>query len=462
MNTREFFPAQSHLLLDKARHTHVLAAGVGYGKTTFGVDWLLTRILANGRVNAKNKAPHYVCFQPIRSLVKTVNLPEFTTRLEAMGLREGRCWRLQKTELILEFTQPHLDGASVFFAGANNYKTVLAHTFAAGWVDEPGWMTDEQLQEIYKRIRMGGTVWPVQKLLTGVPQGVGVSMYFRLCTGSEFDTHGSYEADGKTWVRWRHKPGTLVLQASTHENPYLSPDYTQTLQDTLGHKRQLYEQQVHGIFVSASGNTLFDLADENLVDVQPEERPGGVRWFSWDFNVGQVTVLAFEERNGEWFCVWENGSRARDTREACAQIREAFGRRYRSEVWRILGDSSGNNRDTRSGLTDFRIIQQELAGYNVDLGAVNSRKSNPDLRLSIHATNKLLSRNELTDESPKLYIAKRCKELINSLRMTEPDTSGKIKKPSGETWTHPSDALRYFVWEVSPISARVFGGLSRA
>lgn len=446
----KLWPGQAALLRDTRYPDHIYAAGVGTGKSVFGVRHLEYARVSNGG------GYKYGVLAPTEKLVKYVNLEYYIKYLNDSGYKENVHYSINRANLIIKF--PHSND-EVFFVTANNYKTIIGYTFASVWVDEPGWMSAEVYPEIAKRVRANAKL--VRTLRTGVPQGVGDSTYFDECTGPEYISKGSYEIPTEgTFTRFRCDGRRVILHSSTHENPENDSGYIARLKDQIGWSRALWLQQVHGMFVAATSNSLFDF-DEQKHTAQLDlgqysawiASQGAPLYLAWDFNVGQVTWLLFCEIDGTYYCLAENGSNARDTPAACEQfIKTMLPYNLQSQRIVVLGDSSGWSRDTRSISCDYNLIRDTLKGQ---VGALDmkAQRSNPDIRMTVLAVNRLLAKQSLIVDA-------KCRKFINSLQTTAPDGKGGIVKPTGDTWTHPADAGRYFVWHVAPINLARGGGVT--
>jgi hypothetical protein len=456
----KLWASQDILLQERKHKNHILAAGVGYGKSIFGCRWLLTRILWN------SKPLWYGVLNVTYSLLKGVNLEQFKALILELGMVEGIHYKVNYSELFLEFKIPPIKRARIYFITAQNYKRIIAYTLAGVWLDEPGWMDDAVWSEVVKRCR-DGKANIIQTLRTGVPQGMGESEYFKEGTSPDLEIISKYKLkravtkwDDGEFVRFKSNKKTLIMHASTHENTANADSYIYRLADDFGWSKSLWSQQVHGQFVSASQISLFDFDEAKHVGEYPPSIDCKTRWVSWDFNVGQVTWIVGEQRDGKFLIVAENGSDAIDTMKAVEQFIKKFPLGSNQHIeFLITGDCNGYSSDTRSTTSDYSIIVSELKtkGYRVKLIAP---RSNPSITTSVMACNKLFNENTLTSQKVKMYIDKSCKKLIMSLKQTKPDGRGGIAKPSGDTWTHPSDAFRYFVDAVAPIRSRGAGGFN--
>jgi hypothetical protein len=445
---------QKFILREFTYPQHVLAPGVGYGKTTFGARWLHVRILEN------EKPFKYAILAPTHKLLKEC-FDIFEQHLIDIGWVENIHYQIKRSAGSLEIRYPN--GARVFGVSAQNYKTIVSYTFACAWLDEPGFLDDHVYPELLKRVRQGGAK-VVQVLRTGVPQGRGDSEYFRKCVGPQFTEHLDYTLPGEgTFTRYRQDGVRLIMHGSTHENAINDSRYISNLKDDFGWSKSLWEQQVHGLFIGASVNCLYDFDRNTHAGIYPSMPAVFKRWLSWDFNVGQVSWVCAEpgplQGGRESYHVVAENCTARDTVEGCRKFIQAFPPEiYGRHSLIITGDCNGWSRDTRNYSNDYEIIRETLQPYYPNLQIVTPR-TNPDVSLSIIATNRLFNENPLTGDKIRLFINHRCSKLIASLLSTEPDGRGGIKKPTGETWTHPADALRYLVHLVAPLHrAQVTGG----
>ena len=136
-----------------------------------------------------------------------------------------------------------------------------------------------------------------------------------------------------------------------------------------------------------------------------------------------------------------------DTMRAC----DLFERVVRERGWdargvRILGDATGNARDTTSGIDDWSIVRSRLAGYG-PVFCVG--RSNPTQRGSVNAVRGLL---RSADGEARLRIDPGCVGLIRELQ--EAQWPGELEGYHHLAW------LRYAAaWEARGKISTGVGGV---
>ena len=115
--------------------------------------------------------------------------------------------------------------------------------------------------------------------------------------------------------------------------------------------------------------------------------------------------------------------------------------KYKNTTIALYGDRTGHARSHKIAGSDFENFAnylKELGFRNVEIRA--TRLVAPEAS-SVDALNKLFSKD-------LFLVCKRCRNLRRSLLATsfKPGTR-TILKPAGETWTHPSDGVKYWAWQ---------------
>lgn len=455
-------PAHAIQILQEETYPHhVLSWGVGSGKTYVGCYWMHCRVMACGAAGAEELKS--AVFAPTYQILRNELFAQYLAMLERLGMREGVHYVTRRSpDLSIYYTQlKH----KLMFASADNYKTIVSYSFAFVWLDEPGWLPAEAMQEITKRSRTK-TKRRGQILRTGVPQGAGHQSYYREMTGHGYKEYGEYRIPGDgRFVRWRTDGTRLICHGSTHQNLHnLRDDYIDILRDSFGYSKAVWLQQVHGVFIPATSSCVFDFDEtEHVVDHPPTSPPPRVIYLGWDFNIGFTNWLSVETDETNIYFTAESPY-SRDLPEALEHFRTRYPiGRYANTTFVVLGDRSGytgTERATVRGGNNYEYITGYLSdcGYDVVLKADTV---NPMHSTSIITVNRLLCGNPEMGVRPSLYFDRGMVDTIISMQTTTPRKDGTgIDKPAGDTVTHRSDIVRYICWFIRPLEysrAKVWG-----
>ena len=124
------------------------------------------------------------------------------------------------------------------------------------------------------------------------------------------------------------------------------------------------------------------------------------------------------------------------TIEVCNEFLARYGQ-HKHRVW-VFGDNTGNLNRT---VSEFQHIKNTLYPVFGKRLAIPSFKSNPQVAQRVAAVNAMLCN---AFGRARLFIAPKCKELIEDLRKLMPK-DGKIDKSDAKR-SHMSDALGYGIW----------------
>lgn len=441
------WPGQKRLLEDTDKATHCLAAGVGYGKTVFAPRWHYVRCK---KVVGASRS--FVAAPSVR-LLKHVCLNAYRDFLISIGWAEGIHFTINLNDLFVDLLPLQ---HKVFLLSSETWKKVHGWEFTHGWIDEPGYMQGEMFTFLAERTR-SPMIDRNQLLYTGVPQGL--TAYYDHFTGDQFAPSGDYEVieDDKKLklTRYRESPTKLVMHASTHENTLLPTSYLAQLREAYGWNEDLWAAHVNGLFVPITDDRVYCTFRQqtNCGEYKPERDIPNL-YVTFDFNVGKMSWVAVQQKNGAHFVVKENRKRCIGTDEACDQFielfpphewatyRDKYGDTNTREIV-VYGDPAGYARDTRTASqrygNDYDIIRGKLLPHYPGL-KILAANAHPPVRTRITIVNRLFGNN-------KLFIDRSCSKLIESFNSTTFDKNGNIKKPSGEHWTHPSDAFGYYACE---------------
>lgn len=431
---RTFHYGQVKLVTDSDHTEHLVLAGVRYGKSFLGPAWHYYRVKKNAAKGAKLSlvvAPDY-------KLAKQVCLTYYRNFLVASGMREGKHFRINKSDLTIYF--PRHDHTVLTLSGEAPDK-IIAYTSSHAWNDEAARSEQEVRDNLLQRNSF--TCAHQQILHTTTPIGTENWLY------DVFGPHRVPRIDG-TPHSISAEQSKIVLHGRTHDNPYLSQKYLNTLERELSWNDAYYRNYVLGEWVSL-GQKRFYFAFDDTKHVgdcppNPSER---TLYLAFDNNVDRMAWVAgqpWAEREAGLKIVRANKSDAYNVQVACTQIIQAFP----PAVWKnhriqVYGDKVLWDRSNVTFTTGFLLIKSILEKHyrNVEIKAP---RRNPFITDRSLCTNTFFGQN-------RLMIDRSCSAVILSARTAQTDRLGKIKKPKDDDITHPMECVDRLTMALDPVRA---------
>lgn len=429
---------QDRLLNDTQHKFNLAIAGVRYGKTCFGAKWHFRRACAN------SESRESLVVAPDNKLLREKCLDEYVQLLEALDLKENhsRGFKVNLSVPHLEF-RFHKARHKVIFLTGEKPRKIVAYTASHAWADEIA-ICDEQVHKnLVKRVSCPKAKHKLQLLYTTTPEGTNW-LY------EKFASDDLEQVEGEPFKKSR---SALILEGSSFDNPYLTQDYLDSIVDEFAWDTAYYENYILGKFTSLSRDRFyFSFNERTHLGDYPLQHDINSMFLCWDANVGQMTWTVVQDIAKDYYVCDENGSNGRNIDDACEQ----FINRYppaKYGGWRItvLGDASLHARSTHSYLTGYQIIEENLKKH-YPLLRVAAPRGNPFVEERSRCTNRLLAQG-------KLHISKNCKKVIQSLKLSESDGKGGIKKPSDDRHTHAMESvdMGLIVLEPPKIERRIRG-----
>lgn len=425
---RTLHHGQRLLLEDKTHTEHLVLAGIRWGKSFFGPAWHYYRVKKNAAQGAKLSlvtAPDY-------KLAKQVCLTYYRNFLIGSGLREGKHFKLNKSELSIYF--PRLDHTVLTLSGETPDK-IIGYTSSHAWNDEaarsPRDVRDNLLQ------RNSFTCDYQQVLHTTTP------------LGSE---HWLFDLFGPDLVpRIDGTPHSIsdlnsriVLHGRTHDNPYLSRKYIETLERSFKWDALYYANHILGEWVSLSRNRFYFAFDESKhVGDHPPQVTTPMLYLSFDNNVGHMAWAALQPKGKGVAVVKANDADADNVIVACEQFMRAFPpAQWGDHYVTVYGDAALWERSPLLFSTGFDSIRALLRPHYRRL-EIQAPRSNPLIHDRSLCTNQFFGND-------RLVIDRNCRKVILSARTVQTDLYGKVKKPKGEDATHSMEAVDRVLMAVDP------------
>lgn len=256
---------------------------------------------------------------------------------------------------------------------------------------------------------------------------------------SVYSTPEGYRFLYDRWVR-NKRDGYEMVQASTLSNPFLPPDYVDSLR--ASYPAQLIEAYLNGKFVNLASGSVYSDFDRQLNHTGEQIRPSEVLHVGMDFNVLNMTAVVSVIRDDRPYTLAEL-TKVRDTPTMVKMLKDRYVSRGHQVI--IYPDASGGNTSSKNASeSDLSIIRQ--AGLTV---RVNS--SNPAVKDRVNAVNAML----LNAQGQRRWLINtdNCPVLTEALEQQCYDNNGEPDKKTGHD--HANDAVGYFLVNRYPIVKRI-------
>ena len=303
------------------------------------------------------------------------------------------------------------------------YKKVRSHEFSSFAIEE---LTENDTDDAYKEIfmRIGRNKDIQEKFLISA-------------TNPDDPTHWAYD---RFFIE--KSPTRHVYLSNTFENPFLPPSYVEDLRRNLSPREA--RRMLHGEWLELSRDVIYYeyQPDQDYTDEKYEVDPRYPIYWTHDFNIGQNKPMSscFFQYIGDKFHIFAEivvpGARTQDICD------EAVGRNLFSYKTKyiVTGDAAGRHNDTRSKLSDYRIIEGTLANLKPTIPfEINAPLSNPPIRDRHNLVN-AYCKNDLGQRRLKIY---QCKTLDKGLRLTKLKDNGHYIEDDSKPWQHITTALGY-------------------
>jgi hypothetical protein len=328
---------------------------------------------------------------------------------------------------------------------------------------KPDWKAVVSASELKIRTPSGAELWVIgldkPMRMEGVSWDGGIIDEYADCKAGTFDAHiRPALADRRGWL-WligvpdMDGPAQVEYErfydiAIKHNDPEWAAFHWASAEilppeEVASAKRRmdprLFEQEMMGKFILAGGRAFPDFsADIHVKDVEYDPKLP-ICW-SLDFNINPMCSGVIQHKGGNVMVLDELV--LPDTKTDCAVT--AFLDRAIERGWdvrnvQIYGDATGNARDSTSGLSDWIIVKNRLAGLGIKF---NVPRANPAIKETINAIN---ARLKSADGTVSLAIHPRCQQLITDFRNALWPSPTMLHDEHSLAW------LRYFVHREYPI-----------
>ncbi|MBX3422228.1 MAG: phage terminase large subunit [Pirellulaceae bacterium] len=330
----------------------------------------------------------WVCVAPDYGVAIETSFPVFVELTQKTGQ-----WIKDVKSPFPKVTFRTMDGgqATIVFRSGEKPEKLRGGNYAGAWLDEATVMPKSVFDLIRPTLRWRGKMGPI--LLTATPKGTrhwtferfyapvddvlggdGVSLLDGMSEDSKAAIIRSIAAgnveyfSGKAYVR---RSGSSLIRASTRDNPFLPPDFYETIRSDYG--TMLAAQELEGEFVEISG-LLFRREWFSLVDSVPRE---ALRVRYWDqaatpgsgcFTAG---VLMARDADGQYYI--EHVVRGQwgplERNKIIDQITASDGRKYGGHVVTFVEQEGGS-----AGKEVAAQMIQRLPGYSVFRDVVSGKR----------------------------------------------------------------------------------------
>ena len=403
---------------DRTSSALLILAGVGFGKTTSGIDLM-------ERSRTLNPASdEFLIIAPTYKLLKQRCFSDYRKHLLRIGLVEKRDFFLNKSEPRITFpetskhTEQHLIGIS-----GDNPDAIVSYNSAAAWVDEAALCVEDVHKNIVQRNRCPKAKFR-QRIYTSVP--IGLNWLYEVFNPEKLEWTSDVHERSKS----KH-----VLHGTSFDNPYLDDIYLKELQDEFGWDTAYFDNYVRGLWVNLAKDTFyFSFVESKYVDDYPFVPDIQTMYQCWDSNVGQMTWTVIQNVAGQYRVTDENGSNGRNIEHACEQFITRFPpEKFQRYHIVVLGDASLHARSPHSYQTGYQMIESILRPH-YPLLEVRAHYGNPFVEERSRCTNGLFAKG-------KLVVNRTCRNVIKSAKMSESDGKGGIRKKSVDTVTHAMESV---------------------
>jgi len=433
----------------------LFVAGFGAGKST---------TLALSVLNDLNHSYSGIkigVYCPTYDLLKLITIPYMEEFLYYAGIE----YKLNKSDFIF-----HLEtGDQLIMRSMDNPARIVGYQTFRAHIDEMDTLTEEKADEAWNKIiarnrqpipivdENGNYVYVLHSKLPKEEQEERLADWVRMgerflkvrpgsgthCLELEFNRVSAYstpEGYRFCYNKWAkdtknsESKGYVMVQAPTYSNPYLRPDYIQSLRDT--YPKQLLDAYLEGKFTNLKSGSVYPDFDRVLNHTDDEIKEGDVLHIGMDFNVNNMSACVFVIRNSTPYLLDEI-VHGRDTPSICEVIKE----RYRHHQVVVYPDSTGQNTSSKSASqSDLSILRSN--GFKI-----MAKSKNPYIKDRV---NSLCAKICNANGKRTFFVnIDKCPTSTECLEQQVWDPTGMPDKKGGND--HTNDAVGYFIYYRYPL-----------
>jgi hypothetical protein len=406
-----------------------IPGGLGSGKTYGSALWHLVRCFQNAKVV---KSWHIA---PTHAKSKLISIPAFIQVFaDWFDMLEGRDYKVTYTapaEIYIKRTKQ-----IIVFHSAMKWQSLVGENISHWSATECGYFSGREWFDRCQYRSRHPDSFCIQGLGEGTPEG----------TTNSFADLANF--DGYDPVNQARR-----ITLWTDDNTHLKPGYIEKLERTLSYDPGKLQSYRYGLFVPfQKGSAYWEFFYSRNVVLDVEASPQLPVLLCFDFNKSPLAWVAMQRqpvsknyiRYHRYVALKETAGTARGLLDACAEFISMFPvRDYAQTPIEVFGDPSGFFGSHKSPGCDFDTIEQYLRQYYARV-TVRAQRAAPGVESRLDRVNALMAYEQFV-------VAAWCRNLIRSLSETslKDGDRGTIDKPSGEDWTHYSDAVGYPLFQLT-------------
>ena len=405
---RKMLAHQMKMIQSKAQYP-ALVSGFGGGKSE-------TLVMKTLKQMFEIENAQIAIYEPTVDLIKKIMYPRFEEILSNAGI----IYKLNKSEGIIEI--PNI--GTVLFRSLENPDRIIGYEVHHSHVDELDTLEEDKAQEAWQKLlgRNRKRIVPKNGKITNTKN-----------TASVYTTPEGFRFVYKRWKRDQKREYELI-QASTYDNPFLPPEYIDSLKDS--YPDELISAYLEGQFVNLESGTVYPNYDPIQNDTREELRRFDLETvhIGMDFNVNHMSAVVGVLRYGK-LMVLDEISDIRDTPTMIDEIKDRYdtGRKIV-----IYPDASGrSSKSVDASKSDIGLLKE--AGFKVV-----APQKNPPVRNRIVSVNSALKNAK---GARRVYInSRKCEKLSSNLLEQAYDKNGTPLKSNNVD--HLPDAFGYLVYSL--------------
>ncbi|HAW77680.1 MAG TPA: hypothetical protein DCW74_18335 [Alteromonas australica] len=352
--------------------------------------------------------------EPTYQLVKRVAIAEWSQTLRQLGIP----FEEHKADNAMT-VGPRGQQFKVYFYSAQHPERIVGQTASWAVIDESALVSEKVFANVLARVRD-----PKAKLS-------------QICCVS---TPEGFNWLWKTFVK-NATSQTRLIKAKTSDNPFLPPEYLDTLREQYTELE--FSQYCEGEFIAMSGS-VYSRFDRNVHIKQLQSPLQGDLVVGADFNIGKMAWVIGSNLGDKLHFFDEQITHNRNTEEAAELLDQKLrgiyfqaGLTYKPREIRIYCDASGAARKTSASRSDTAILRS--FGWRV-----MHHPANPAIRDRVNAVNVAFLKQ-------RLYIDPKATYLMQCIEQQGYDQSGLPEKNGLD---HGADAIGYAVSYIMPVMGR--------
>jgi len=364
-------------------------------------------------------------------------------------LVEGKHYSINESSAKIKFA----NGSEIISRswGDKKYKKFRSLELSMAVVEETT-ENDEDDQQAIKEIMLR---------LGRIPHVCKHENLFITATNPDAPSHWAYDYFiKKAKTSARH----YVYYSITTDNPFLPPEYIESLKDDLDPKEA--DRMLRGLWIEISREVIYSTYSEerHFRDEIYIPEAGRDIHITWDFNIalGKPLSLCLFVFDGAFHFFDEVIIEGADTMNACEEL-AARGLLDFDSHYIVNGDATAKAKSTKSLKSDYDIIEKFLANYRTKDGARISfemavPKSNPPVKTR-HIRVRAYQRSE--SGKTRMFVYKKCKFLNKGFKLTALKKGSSYIEDDSKDYQHVTTAAGYGICWIHKQITGIKTGLTR-